>query len=264
MKNLVLVGMVAALWLGCAKNENGEKRAEEGSESAALVETFDRGSIAWNVSADGQVVAHVTDEGGKDVSKTTKGSIEWTEGSDVKRADLVWNDKASALVAQGPAPKGELTEIRYVLEPQGAPVHGVLDVPEGGLASLRADGEAAAKIDVSGVTAPHGGVVQVVGDQRVEIVADADSDEVRVYVLDTSFKPTVAVDAKITIAVGGASPEVIVLTAADGGAHFVGHWHVTGEPPRLTISVRRAGKAHVAVVGWKPGAKLIVDRKSVV
>lgn len=266
MNKLVVACVVLSLSVGCGKKDKADEsskddKAAEGSvqinDNAALVETYDHGSVAWNVSAEGQVTARVTDEAGKDASKTSKGSIEWNDGATVKRADLVWNDKASALVAQGPEPKGDLTEVRYVIEPPTGAVHGVLDVPEGGLAVIKTDVQASASVDVSAVTPPHGGVVQVVGDQRVEIVGAEGTDEVRVYVLDPAWKPTVAVDAKITIAVGGAAPEVIVLEQAEGGAYFVGRWHVVGEPPRLTIVVRRAGKAHVAIVGWKPGVKLV-------
>jgi hypothetical protein len=63
---------------------------------------------------------------------------------------------------------------------------------------------------------------------------------------------------KITIAVGGPKPEVIVLTGAPDVYYCVGHWHVVGEPPRVTVVVRNGPKVHVAIVGYRPGIKMKV------
>lgn len=247
---------------GCGKKKESarESAAEEGHvASSSLVEVFERGSIAWNVDENGKVLAFVHDESGGDASKKAKGTIEWTEEGQTRSAKLEFDAKADALVAAGPPPKDDLNEIRYALVYEDEPVKGTLHLPRAGTAAITAEAEASAKIDVSAAVPPHGGVVQVVGEDRVEIVADDDTDEVRVYLLDASWQPVVVVDRTITIAVGGASPEVIVLTSAEGGAYFVGHWHVVGQPPRVTVMVKHAGKSHVAIVGWRPGVKLAVD-----
>jgi hypothetical protein len=100
--------------------------------------------------------------------------------------------------------------------------------------------------------------VQVVGDDRVEIVADKDSDEIRVYVLDAGGKPVAPGDRKITLAVNGDSNEVVVLTPSSDGVYLVGNWKTKTDPSRITVSVRRGSTVHVAIVGWHPGAKLMV------
>jgi hypothetical protein len=257
------IGLMAVLALGCGKkNERGADPStkESSAASASLVEVFERGSVAWNVSSNGEVLAHVHHNTDGDISKDSKGSIVWSENGEVKTAELVYSADRGALVAKGPALEADLTEIRYTLTVQGGdPVQGALHVPADGSEMIVADAKASASVSVDGVVAPHGGVIQVVGDQRIEIVGDDDSDEVRVYVLDTSWKPVTVVEHKITIAVGGPKPEVIVLAPAPDGLYFVGHWHVVGEPPRVTVYVKHKGKAHVCIVGYRPGVKLYVN-----
>jgi len=260
---LVVCAVALALAGGCSKKnkdaENDDRQSNvEGAAGAAFVEQFERGSVAWNVKANGQVLARIEDDGGKDISKDVKGSIAWTEGNDTRTANLEWDNDVKALVAKGPPLEQDLTELRYTLISEGEPVAGALHVPANGTAELNADANVAAKVSVEGAVPPHGGVIQVVGDDRLEIVADDDSDEVRVYLLDASWQPVAIVDRKITIAVGGPKPEVVVFTPAPGGVYFVGHWHVVGEPPRLTVCVKRPKLVRVAIVGWHPGVKIHV------
>jgi hypothetical protein len=263
-------GLVSALALavcgvssfGCSEKEKGTDEGREvalqNAAAASFVEQFERGSVAWNVNANGQVLARIQDDSGKDISKDVKGTIAWSEGNDTRTAPLEWDAEHGALGAKGPALQTDLTELRYTLITDGEPVSGALHVPAAGTAELNADAEASTKISVAGAVAPHGGVIQVVGDDRLEIVADDDSDEVRVYLLDPTWKPVVGGGANITIAVGGAKPEVVVLTPSADGVFFVGRWHVVGEPPRLTVCVKRPGRVRVAIVGWHPGAKIHV------
>jgi hypothetical protein len=49
-----------------------------------------------------------------------------------------------------------------------------------------------------------------------------------------------------------------VLTPAPDGVYFIGHWRVVGDPPRLTVCVKRPGRVRVAIVGWHPGVKIHV------
>lgn len=255
---LLLLTVIAAP--ACSKKEpaEDENTARSGGEGTAakgdLIETHAHGSIAWTVEPDGRVIARLRDQSDEDVGASTKGSIAWTEGSEDRRARFAWDDSEHALVAKGPAPTAAITEVRYELAPAGEPVTGTLHVPTGGTAAL-VEGSAGATAAVE--TGPHGGVIQIVGDDRVEIVADEDSDEVRVYLLDHSGQVVVAGDRTITLAIGGAAPEVIVLVPVEGGAWFHGKWKVVGQPPRLTIVVKRAGKVRVAIVGWHPGVKLV-------
>jgi hypothetical protein len=79
-----------------------------------------------------------------------------------------------------------------------------------------------------------------------------------VYLLDASWKPIVVGDRKITLAIGGAKPQVIVLVPGESSAYLVGHWRVVGQPPRVTVMIKRPGVTHVAIVGWHPGAKIVM------
>ena len=257
------IALMAVLAVGCGKKKDSTEepsKKESSAASASLVEAFERGSVAWNVSSNGEVLAHVHHNDDGDISKDSKGSIEWTENGAQKSAPLKYDPDRAALIAQGPALQADLTEIRYSLSVQNAePVTGALHVPADGSAMIVADTQASAKVSVEGVVAPHGGVIQVVGDQRIEIVGDDDSDEVRVYVLDAGWKPITVVEHKVTIAVGGPKPEVIVLAPSPDGLFFVGHWHVVGQPPRVTVYVKHKGVAHVCIVGYRPGVKLMVN-----
>jgi hypothetical protein len=99
--------------------------------------------------------------------------------------------------------------------------------------------------------------VQVVGEDHLEVVADDDAGEVHVYLLDAEGKAIDIGDRKVTIALVADAPQVLTLTAHEGG-YLAGTWKGASDPTRVTIVVRRAGKAKVAVVGWKPGVKLVV------
>ncbi len=255
-----VLALMAAVAVGCGKKKADPSTKESSTQGAgaSLVEVFERGQVAWNVDADGQVLAHIHHNDDGDITKSSKGTIEWTENGETKSAALKYDSDREALVARGPALEQDLTEIRYTLVTNDEPVSGALHVPAAGSEALVADVNASAKVSVDGVVAPHGGVVQIVGEERIEIVGDDDSDEVRVYVYDASWKPIVVGPRKITIAIGGAKPEVIVLTGAPDGYYCVGHWHVVGEPPRVTVVVRSGPKVHVAIVGYRPGIKMEV------
>ncbi len=258
--------LVASLALGalvslvaCGKKESraGGDESAASASLGGLVETHAQGSILWDIDAEGVVRADLRDLDDAHVSKNAKGTIEWKENDEPKRAKLEYDADAKVLLAHGPAPTAEITELRYVVVQGDAPVQGTLHVPAGGTASLAAQGDVKASPTLEG-TGPHGGLVQVVGGDRVEIVADDDSDEVRVYVLDAEGKAIVAGDRKITIAVVAETPRVIVFAPAPGGLYFVANAKIVADPTRVTIVVRRGGKVRVAIVGWKPGAKLVV------
>lgn len=255
-----MLAFVAVLAVGCKKKSSDPSTKESSSQGAgaSMVELFERGSVAWNVESSGQVLAHIHHNDDGDITEKSKGTIEWTENGETKSAALKFDSDRQALVAQGPALEADLTEIRYTLVTNDEPVSGALHVPAEGSESLMASVNASAKVSVEGVAAPHGGVVQVVGEERIEIVGDDDSDEVRVYVYDASWKPIVVGGRKITVAIGGSKPEVVVLAPGPDLYYCVGTWHVVGEPPRVTVVIKNGGKTHVAIVGYKPGIKMKV------
>ena len=180
------------------------------------------------------------------------------------------------LVASGPSLTADLTEVDYTVAaaapaatpgalppPPPPPLSGTLYVPPGGTAALVADENATidAGIDMTTATGkpgPHGGVVQVVGGDPLEIAATKDGT-VRVYVLSPELARPVAVgDRKITLGVVAERPETVALVP-DASLHFfVGHWHVHGDPLGITVHMNVGGRAHVAIVGHRPGAAVVV------
>jgi hypothetical protein len=223
------------------------------SAKAALIEAFGAGSIAWTIDDNGKIRAEIRDKDNANISKNASGTAEWDGGN----AKLVYDDGAKALVGSGPALKADITPVKYAITGGPEPMTGTLQVPIGGTQALVSDSKSDA-VDAGSTTGPNGGIVQVVGDDRIEIVADKDSDEVRVYVLDASGKPVAPGDRKITLAVNGDANEVVVLSPSSDGVYLVGNWKTKTDPNRITVSVRRGSTVHVAIVGWHPGVKLMV------
>jgi len=263
--SLMIRALVCAVALGflvtaCSKKEDKAADGVETSsatESAveALVESFPAGALAWRIDPDGKVRAEVRDKDGANTSKTAAGTIEWVEGTETKTTKLAFDESAKALVGIGPSLKADVTPIKYAVLNGTEPMSGTLQVPVGGTPALIADAKTA---DTPSAAGPNGGVVQVVGEDKVEIVADDESDEIRVYVLDANGKPTAPGDRKITLAVNGDSNDVIVLTPSADGVFLVGAWKGKGDPSRITVVVRRPSGVHVAIVGWKPGTRLMI------
>src|SRR5207244_2835155 len=122
-------------------------------------------------------------------------------------------------VASGPKLTEVVTQIRYTLQRgasgrnlEHASFDGVLQVPPGGTAQLSADAKASASVDVD-ATGPHGGTVQAVGDDRLEVVADG--GDVHVYLLDAKLQPLPppSVEGRtITITAVDETPHTITLT----------------------------------------------------
>ena len=98
----------------------------------------------------------------------------------------------ASLTATIPALGAELTTIAYSLKVGDATWDGALHVPPGGTKDLL---DVPAVTVAAGTKGPHGGAVEVVGDQRIEMVVDDKSGEVRVYMLDENLQPIPVGDA---------------------------------------------------------------------
>ena len=65
-----------------------------------------------------------------------------------------------------------------------------MHVPVGGTAALVASAKVTAEAKLPDeAVGPHGRTIQVVGSERLEMVADAETGDTRVYVLDVDLKP---------------------------------------------------------------------------
>lgn len=276
---LVLAALLSVS--ACGKSESSEEdppkksssksgSAKTATASAAsmgddiVLENHEKAAVAWSVAADGAVMAQVRTLDGQPITEKVDGSIQWKVGNDVKSASLVSDPKKGVLVAQGPRLDADLTELTYKVTLEGAPLDGALHLPPGGTAQLVADGKATAKVTLAeGARGPHGGIIQVVGEDRVEIVSAEGAEDVRVYVLNEKLEVVELEDRTLTIAVvGDKGPEVIVLTPSEEKLYFVGKWKVVSEPSRITVVVKRPGKVHVAIVGWRPGVVLVVGKSA--
>jgi len=272
-KKIALLAL--ALLIGCGKSESSgdddkPRRLSSKDEKSTLgddvlIETHEKASIAWSVTSDGAVSAQVKTPDGQPVTEKVEGTIRWKSATgEAKSASLVSDPKKGVLVAQGPRLEADLTELEYTVTKDGAPLTGTLHLPPGGTAAIVADAKVSASVTVAAdAKGPHGGVIQVVGDDRVEVVSEEGGEEVRVYVLNEKLEPVEVGDRTITIAVvSERGPEVVVLTPIEGKVYFVGKWRVVGEPARVTVVVRRPGRVRVAIIGWRPGVVLIVGRSA--
>lgn len=78
-----------------------------------------------------------------------------------------------------------LTNVQLNLKIEGKAFEESIDVPEGGTKALQEESKI---VIAEGTKGPNGGVVDVVGDQRVELVVDEETGDVRVYYLDENLK----------------------------------------------------------------------------
>jgi len=237
------------------KSSDDTASAEEVSESPeAIVEQHDKVSIAWTVNGEGQARAVVLEDG-KPAKQKFKGTLSW----DGKTIDLKPNESTGVLEASGPKLEADITEVGYVVTgPEAKTLRGSLHLPRGGTKELVASAKESASVDLQGKGGPHGGKVQVVGNDRVELVANPDSGEIRVYVLDADLQPVAVGDRKITVAVVTDRPQVLVLVPDSKGEYASAKLAGTAEPVKVTVSITREDTTHVVLVDHRPRTVVVV------
>ncbi|HEY1958134.1 MAG TPA: hypothetical protein VGH28_21085 [Polyangiaceae bacterium] len=254
-KIILLVMLVAAA--GCKKKLTAD--AIENS-SAAIVQKGDRGTSAWIVAPDGSVNASLKDSDGKPIAGTVTGQVTFENPDGAPQSVPVQYDpKTGVVTATGPKLAADITPVKYALTVDGQPWNGSLEVPRTGTQGLVDDAKIEAPADLP-ATGPNGGVVQMVGPDRVEIVANKSNGEVRAYVLDPQNHVIDPGDRKITVSIGGEDPEVVVLAPAPAGQFVVGHLRTRVDPVNVTVAVNEGGATHACIVGWRwhPGAVVVV------
>jgi hypothetical protein len=254
---------VCLLAIGCGKKtpppeEKSPQPAGTAASSLddAITEEHDDGSIAWTVSSDGTVKGTV--KLGLDEPKTLTGSLTY-KAPNAPPVAIPMEAKGGVLIATAPKLEPGITQIEYTANVDGKPWTGVLHVPQGGTLELVESAKADVKVDVKG---PNGGVIQVVGDDRIEIVADKTTGQVRVYVLDADNKVIDVGERKIQIAIAADKPEVIVLTPGPGRLYFVGTVRTRVAPVKITVSVTVKSRTRVVLVGYRPGARVVVGSRA--
>lgn len=235
-----------------------KKKSAPTATEYPYVEKHDNGTIHWDIDENGVTHALVKTPQGA-VANDAKGTVTFRMASGDVKANLERDVQTGELVAQGPKLVDDITEVRYDVSVAGKPLQGAMHLPQEGTRALLAEAEVSAKVKIpEGKKGPNGGVIQVVGDDIVEIVADKNSGETRVYILDTDFKPIPVGDRKVTLGFVSSSPEVIVTTVGPGGAYFVATSKVKVNPVKVTVAVRTKKRAHVVLVGWYPGSVIVV------
>jgi hypothetical protein len=227
--------------------------------SSALVEKLEDGSISWNIRSDGTVKALCKTREDKPITAHVKGRMTPRDGEPI---DLVQDEKSGVLEGKGLKLGGELTQAKYDLTVEDKPWTGTLFVPAGGTADLAAGAGASAKVKLpEPKIGPHGGTIQVVGTDVVELSANASTGELRAYLLDAQLKAVAAADREIKVGfVADGKAELVTLVPEPGGAYFTGKIGMTVDPVELTISVKTKGQAQAqfALVGFQPGVALAV------
>jgi len=209
---LLIATLAGALLLGCSekkkssskssdddepRRETSESSAKPGSSSGASSAgsavadapkgtpedglVLDRGDqkLAVVVQPDGKMQLVAFDEKGTEMaSDAIEGKVRAEE------SEWVTVTKPGASAQLAPLEEG-LTTIELDLKVKGKEFKESIDVPEGGTKALLKK----SKISVAeGTKGPNGGTVDVVDDQRVELVMDEKTGDVRVYYLNEKLE----------------------------------------------------------------------------
>jgi hypothetical protein len=167
-----------------------------------------------------------------------------------------YDPTSGVLNAAGPKLDADITPVIYKLTVGGKLWTGMIGVPPGGTHDLAETGRLQLFVP-SGTVGPHGGEVQRVGPDRVELIANKHTGDVRAYVLDSENQPVDPGDREITVAVEGARPSVLTLTP-DPQAHFaVGHLPALFDAPHVTVAVHERDTTHAGLLGWSGGVVLV-------
>ena len=234
-------------------------REANAAELLASASTFAEqsavGTLHWNVSGDGLAQLVVKNDAGAVQKGNVTGQLTFVteDGKKTQTVPLALDDKDGVLRAEGPNLDAQVTEVRYALLLDGKPWTGALYVPKEGTKGLAE----AAKDDPKPEQAKgsHGGEVHVIDGQRYEVVADGDSGDVRVYLIESSKKPK-----KLKLALDTDPPKQVELTLHAEG-YYVASVDVEKLPRKTTlIVVDDHDHAHVVVVGYRPGVVVMIDR----
>lgn len=260
---LAAAGALSLTVAGCAKNKDQAATAELIPADTGVTERHDKAEVTLDVSPGGRVKAFVKNNDGQLIKKGVTGSVTVKPlGPDATPATIPvsFHPDSGLLLAQGPKLKHDLTEVTYDLQVDGARVQGTVHVPRGGTRELVEGAEEAAKArsiapDTKG---PNGGIVQIVGDDIVEIVADKDSGATRMYFLDDDLKVVPVGKKKGKLAFVGGSAQYVDLDPDPSGLYLVGKVVVKVQPIKITVVVIDGDEVDVVLCNHKPGAVIIV------
>jgi hypothetical protein len=246
---------------GCSKSSDGAEVTAENIEGAedVIAEANDTGSMVWRVTPEGQVKVLVKSPDGKPVEQDVSGTLTWQGPSGETKVPLTFDKDEKLLVAAAPKLEADLTEVKYEIKVGDRSWNGALHLPAGGTKAIVEGAKKASLKDIpKGKVGPNGGIIQVVGDDVVEVVADKDTGETRVYILDADLKPVAIGDRKVKLGFVGASSETVVLNPGPGNLYFVGKVSAKINPVKVTISITYVDHTDVVIVGYHPGKVIVV------
>jgi hypothetical protein len=247
--------VLAALACSCRKEITAES-IEKSPD--AITEQRPAGSASWIVQPDGTVHAALRGPDGKPVAQPVAGQItfESPDGPPTS-VPVQYDPRTGVLSAAGPKLDADITPVKYTLTVGDTPWNGTIGVPPGGTHDLAETGQLQTSLPPNTV-GPNGGVVQMVGPDRVELVANKRTGDVRAYVLDADNHPVDPGERKITVEIAGPHPELVALAPEPQGHFVVGHAPAIVDAPQVTLAVHAHGTTHACLVGWSPGSVVVV------
>jgi hypothetical protein len=218
---------------------------------STLAEKTDQGTLYWDVKSNGSTELVIKDAAGNVVTSGVTGQVAYEPlgGVDPEVA-LEAKGDTGVWLADGPDLDDELTLVSYTLIVKGRPWTGTLHVPSDGTEGLVETAKLNAVAEVKG---PHGGTIQVLGKQRFEVVADAGSAQMRVYLVgDAKVRPK-----HVRFAVDAERPELVELEWDPDGYYVA---EVTVERPRAAtlVVVDDDDDVRVALIGHRPGVVVMI------
>lgn len=255
---------VSLLTPACSKDDVVPDVGAEGapaqlSADATVTEKHGEKAISWMITPEGTVHALVKGPGDQPIADA-KGMVSVKPfGSSEKPKFHELTAKPGALNTEIGKLDADLTEVTYQVVAGDETLRGVLHVPRGGTAKLVASAKVAAD---SGVKAeekgPHGGPIQVVGKNLVEVVGNEKTGEIRVYLLNDDRKVVAVGKQRVKVAVQGDEAEMVELKVAEKDTHFEGKLRYKTNPHKVTVVIEDAGETHVAIVGHRPATVIVV------
>ena len=266
---LALTLTTIAILPACGKKaapapENGAA-TESGAVEGTITEQQPAATVTWLVTPDGLVKARIKAADGTPIDKGITGTVTAKPLKKVERPVTVKLEadasKPGMYLAALPPLEADLTDVTYAIDVSGSPLTGTLQLPRGGTVQLVETAKKVASVKLpAGKKGPNGGIVQVVGNDVLEIVADKTTGQVRIYVLDDDFKPVAVGKRRVKLGVVAGSSEVVDLQVEPKGLFFTGKLVGKADPVKLTVVLyqEEAPEPVVVLCGWTPTTVIVV------